>query len=46
MVQRKKYSVVLLFIVLLVGMSACGQKGDLYLPDREQSSLDTPVNTA
>ncbi|MGI9228824.1 MAG: LPS translocon maturation chaperone LptM [Gammaproteobacteria bacterium] len=23
-----------LFILLLLGLAACGQKGDLYLPDR------------
>ncbi len=26
--------------LLLGSLSACGQKGDLYLPDAQQSSLD------
>jgi predicted small lipoprotein YifL len=34
----------MLFLLLLLGLSACGQKGDLYLPDGKQASLVRPAN--
>jgi predicted small lipoprotein YifL len=33
----------LLVICLMFALTACGQKGDLYLPDKVQS-LDQPVS--
>ena len=37
----------LLFLVLLLlGASACGQKGSLYLPERESSTLHTHSHSA
>lgn len=43
MLQRISYCIVILSI--LTGVSACGQKGDLYLPDKKQSSLESPADT-
>jgi len=32
----------ILAFVLLLGLSGCGQKGDLYLPDQGKTSLVRP----
>jgi len=34
-----------LFILFMLGLCACGQKGKLYLPDQGQSALVRPVKT-
>lgn len=33
-------------LLILLGLSACGQKGDLYLPDGKQASLVRPAHPA
>ena len=43
-VCQKKYLV--LFLLIALGMAACGQKGDLYLPDQKQSSQSRSLNAA
>jgi predicted small lipoprotein YifL len=32
----------ILLILVTLGMCACGQKGDLYLPDQDQSAQSGP----
>ncbi len=31
----------LIFLLVILALSACGQKGDLYLPDDKQALLNT-----
>ena len=33
-------------LLILLGASACGQKGDLYLPERESSELADHIGSA
>lgn len=33
-----------LALLLLLGLSACGQKGPLYLPEDEQAAVPAPDN--
>lgn len=36
----------LIYLIILVAPASCGQKGDLYLPDKHQASLSTlPVSS-
>jgi predicted small lipoprotein YifL len=42
--ERALIRLSMLFVLLLSGLSACGQKGDLYLPDGKQATLVRPAN--
>jgi predicted small lipoprotein YifL len=41
--DRALFRLYVLFVLLLLGPCACGQKGDLYLPDGKQASLVRPA---
>ena len=42
--ERALLRLCMLFVLILSGLNACGQKGDLYHPDGKRASLVRPAN--
>jgi len=43
--HRNKYWIILVGLALLLTLSACGQKGDLYLPDKNAQTAEIQTTT-
>lgn len=42
----RRLLIIITSLILLAVLASCGQKGDLYLPDKTQASLQTPHVTS
>ncbi|MDK2776699.1 MAG: lipoprotein [Pseudomonadota bacterium] len=45
MIRQQRLLMVLLALLTLTGLTACGQKGPLYLPDDAPSNSDTETQS-